>query len=72
MHTDRQKPEPGSLPDTLACVDESCDHTLKVKMHCGFPMHIEDGQLSCWMGPSCGTAPLPRHHSKPMKLVFSK
>ena len=41
MHTDRQKPEPGSLPDTLACVDESCDHTLKVKMHCGFPMHIE-------------------------------
>ena len=66
-----KKPAPGSLPDILACEDASCNHTEKVKMHCGAPMHIEGGQLVCWMGTDCGTAELPNHHNKPMKLIFA-
>ena len=63
-----KKPEPGSLPDNLKCVD--CDHTEKVKNHCGAPMHIEGEQLVCWMGTGCGVAELPQHHDKHMTLVF--
>ena len=58
---------PVGLPDTLKCQD--CDHTEKVPMHCRAPMHIEDKKLVCWMGASCGEAPLPNHHKKPMVLV---
>ena len=34
------------------------------------PMHIENNQLVCWMGPDCGTATLPIHHDRSMHLTF--
>ena len=66
------KPASGSLPDILVCQVDGCNYTEKVQKHCMAPMHIEHDQLVCWMGPDCGTAPLPTHHDQPMKLTFSK
>ena len=64
-----KKPEAGSLPEVLHCVE--CDHTEKVKFHCGAPMHIEGKQLVCWMGTECGVAELPKHHEQYMTLSFN-
>lgn len=66
MENYKLKP-PEGRPDTLKC--QVCDHTEKAPMHCRAPMHIEDGKLVCWMGTSCGEAPLPDHHEKPMVLI---
>ena len=41
-------------------------------MHCGRTMHKEGDQLVCWMGASCGTQPIPKHHGKTMEIVNAK
>ncbi len=51
----------------LKCVE--CGETQDVPSHCGKPMHQEGDQLVCWMGSSCGSQPIPKHHGKIMKLV---
>ncbi len=51
----------------LKCVE--CDFQQDLPQHCGKPMHKEDDQLVCWMGSSCGTQPIPKHHGKPMKII---
>lgn len=51
----------------LKCVE--CDFQQDLPQHCGKPMHEEDDQLVCWMGSSCGTQPIPKHHGKPMKII---
>jgi len=38
-----------------------CGEEVSVPVHCGKEMHIEDDQLVCWMGPTCGHQDLPEH-----------
>ncbi len=45
-----------------------CDFTQPLPTHCGQGMHQEGDRLVCWMGASCGQAPIPQHHGKPMKI----
>lgn len=58
---------PKNRKEILKCVE--CDYTEKAPIHCRAPMHIENNQLVCWMGPDCGVAELPKHHDKFMILV---
>ncbi|MFW9784549.1 MAG: heavy metal translocating P-type ATPase [Candidatus Heimdallarchaeota archaeon] len=48
---------------------DECGFEQTIPMHCGKPMHQEGDQLVCWMGDSCGSEPIPKHHGKAMKLV---
>lgn len=48
---------------------QECGHTEEVPTHCGKPMHKENGQLVCWMGPDCGKQEIPEHHGKPMEII---
>jgi hypothetical protein len=53
----------------LKCVE--CGLEMDLPEHCGQDMHLnkKTGQLDCWMGDSCGTQPIPKHHGKPMKVI---
>ena len=51
----------------LKCVE--CGVEQDLPMHCGQPMHLEDNQLVCWMGPNCGIQLIPDHHRKQMKII---
>ncbi len=51
----------------LKCVE--CGMEQDLPKHCGKAMHEEGDQLVCWMGSSCGTQPIPKHHGKPMKII---
>lgn len=48
---------------------QECDYTQEIPTHCGKPMHLENNQLVCWMGPSCGVQSIPEHHGKPMQIL---
>jgi len=48
---------------------QECGHMEEIPTHCGKPMHKENGQLVCWMGPDCGKEEIPKHHGKPMKII---
>jgi hypothetical protein len=50
------------------CVE--CGLEQNLPMHCGQPMHLENEQLVCWRGPSCGFQPIPRHHGKTMDITM--
>ena len=65
VKSDKKEVE-GKVPK-LKCVE--CGETQDVPTHCGKPMHQEGDQLICWMGASCGSQPIPKHHGKTMKLV---
>ncbi|MFX1328730.1 MAG: heavy metal translocating P-type ATPase [Promethearchaeota archaeon] len=67
LNENKQKYEDDKKMVKLKCVECGLEQTLP--MHCGKPMHQEGNQLVCWMGASCGTIPIPEHHSKPMKIV---
>ena len=51
-----------------------CNFTDKIPFHCRQEMHEEiiDGEphLVCWMGPTCGKEPMPKHCGKFM--IFSE
>ncbi len=49
---------------------EECGLEQDLPMHYGQPMHPESEQLTCWLGPECGSQSIPEHHSKPMVLVL--
>jgi len=51
----------------LVC--NKCGHEEPVPMHCGREMHVEDDQLVCWMGASCGHQDVPVHCGSLMRLV---
>jgi Cu+-exporting ATPase len=59
-----------SQESLLVC--QSCDYTEILPTHCKQPMHIEtvegEEKLVCWMGPSCGQAPIPYHCGKPLVI----
>ncbi|MHA2165131.1 MAG: heavy metal translocating P-type ATPase, partial [Candidatus Hodarchaeales archaeon] len=54
----------------LVC--QTCDYSEPIPIHCKQPMHIEtvggEEKLVCWMGPSCGLAPIPYHCGKPLVI----
>ena len=56
--------------EILKCVE--CGLEQELPMHCGRTMHKEGDQLVCWMGASCGTQPIPKHHGKTMEIVNAK
>ena len=62
-----QKSESDKIMGKLKC--QECDYTQEIPTHCGKPMHLENNQLVCWMGPSCGAQPIPEHHGKPMQII---
>ena len=45
-----------------------CGVELKVPVHCGKEMHLEENQLVCWMGPTCGSQKMPSHCGQVMKI----
>ena len=62
-----QKKEDDKKMGKLKCPE--CGLEQELPKHCGRPMHKEGNQLVCWMGPSCGVQPIPKHHGKPMKVM---
>jgi hypothetical protein len=50
-------------------VCEECGHEEAVPMHCGQEMHQAGDEIHCWMGPKCGSHPIPEHHGQKMKVV---
>ncbi|MHA2394222.1 MAG: heavy metal translocating P-type ATPase [Promethearchaeota archaeon] len=62
-----KKQEEDKKVGKLKCVE--CGLEQDLPMHCGQAMHLENDQLVCWMGPSCGLQPIPEHHGKPMEVI---
>ena len=51
----------------LVCT--KCGNESAVPMHCGQEMHQEGKDLVCWMGPGCGSEPIPKHCGETMDVV---
>ncbi|MFX1238106.1 MAG: heavy metal translocating P-type ATPase [Promethearchaeota archaeon] len=50
----------------IECI--KCGKKQELPVHCGKPMHEENGKLVCWMGASCSTQAIPEHCGKKMKV----
>ena len=63
---------PADWPNVVNLKCQKCDTKQTAPNHCGKPMAIKkvDGKdmLTCWMGPGCGKAEIPKHHNLPMKM----
>jgi Cu+-exporting ATPase len=62
-----QKNESDISMGKLKC--QECGFEQPLPMHCGKPMHKEGNNLVCWMGASCGSQPIPKHHGKLMQII---
>ncbi|MBN2151612.1 MAG: hypothetical protein JW839_09215 [Candidatus Lokiarchaeota archaeon] len=64
---------PADWPKAVTLKCQKCGATQEAPMHCGLPMAIKkvDGKdmLTCWMGPGCGKAEVPKHHDMPMTMA---